>query len=50
MRSSEWMRGSDSKWIDNPQPSGHRHSDVKVAHLYIYFWEITGFIVGSMDN
>ena len=35
MRSSEWMRGSDSKWIDNPQPSGPRYPTVKVAYLYI---------------
>ena len=40
MRSSEWMRGSDSKWIDskwidNPQPSGPRYATVKAAYLYI---------------
>ena len=31
----EWMKDSDSKRIDNPQKSGHQHSDVKVEHLYI---------------
>ena len=34
-KKSEWMKGSDSKKTDNPQQSGHQHSDVKVEHLYI---------------
>ena len=29
------MRGRDSKWIDNPQPSGPRNATVKAAYLYI---------------